>query len=354
MPGIPSAKKEFFAPLQGLRGIAVLYVLLSHLGNAGLFLLPVPHDAIGKVGVWIFFSLSAFLLTTHLVRYLSATSLNTLPVLQYAIHRVFRIYPMYFTVLILHVFINNFSLNEVTDHLLLLEGRRELWAIPVEFQYYFAIPVISILAVRLSRIWVYLLIAALLGASVSYGIYRPETVFSNGLNILPKLCPFLLGSFLALVLHHQTLSRLKASWGASTLILFLSVAGLSVATFFYQCRATSCITVSQLPWLSVLLGLSVAGLIYSVQQPNLISKALSMKPLVYVGEISFSVYLLHLPIIRLVMTYTDFPSFVAAWTALILSIVIASITYRLIERQGMIAGKVISQRIIGQNFIKAA
>ena len=48
MPGIPSAKKEFFAPLQGLRGIAVLYVLLSHLGNAGLFLLPVPHDAIGK------------------------------------------------------------------------------------------------------------------------------------------------------------------------------------------------------------------------------------------------------------------------------------------------------------------
>jgi len=50
--------REFFPALHGLRGIAVLFVVFSHLGGLGLFLFPIPHDGIGKVGVWIFFVLS--------------------------------------------------------------------------------------------------------------------------------------------------------------------------------------------------------------------------------------------------------------------------------------------------------
>jgi hypothetical protein len=85
-----STNKKFFAPLHGLRGIACLYVAVAHLGQYGLFLLPLPHDGIGKVGVWIFFSLSSFLLTTHLCRDLETTSSKVFSLLQYAVHRIFR------------------------------------------------------------------------------------------------------------------------------------------------------------------------------------------------------------------------------------------------------------------------
>ena len=117
-----STDKGFFAPLNGLRGIAVLYVVISHLGNGGLFLLPIPHDAIGKVGVWIFFALSAFLLTTHLCRDLDATSSRVSSLLQYIVHRVFRIYPLYIFVLIGHMIIGDISKVDLLKRLLLIQG----------------------------------------------------------------------------------------------------------------------------------------------------------------------------------------------------------------------------------------
>jgi hypothetical protein len=57
-----------FGSLDGLRGIAVLFVVLSHLSNAGFNLTPVLNFAgSGKYGVFLFFVLSAFLLTFPLI-----------------------------------------------------------------------------------------------------------------------------------------------------------------------------------------------------------------------------------------------------------------------------------------------
>lgn len=66
---------ELVKSLQGLRGLAVLYVLASHIGNYNLKLLPIPLNATGKVGVWIFFGLSAYLLTVKLIWQLSCQPL---------------------------------------------------------------------------------------------------------------------------------------------------------------------------------------------------------------------------------------------------------------------------------------
>jgi len=226
-----------------------------------------------------------------------------------------------------------------------MEGWRELWAIPVEFQYYFAIPLIAIISVRMHRRWIYLLISATLVASIIYGVSDPETVFSNGLNIFPKAGPFLMGTTLALLVHHQYLHIHKSSRFMSGMVILVSLSGLTFATVLYQCRGSACIPLDQLPWLSILIGLSVTGLMFSALRANWVSKTLSLKPLVYLGEISFSLYLLHLPVILLVLNYIDLHPAITAWIAFLLSITLASATYWLIERPGMKMGRVLSQRI---------
>ena len=54
---------KHFAALDGLRGIAVLMVVLSHLSLLQLNPFPVDFAGTGKCGVYLFFVLSAFLLT---------------------------------------------------------------------------------------------------------------------------------------------------------------------------------------------------------------------------------------------------------------------------------------------------
>lgn len=342
--------KGFFAPLHGLRGIAVLYVVISHLGNGGLFLLPIPHNAIGKVGVWIFFSLSAFLLTTHLCRDLETTSSRVFPLLQYIVHRAFRIYPLYIFVLIGHVILGDISKMEFLKHLLLVQGWGELWAIPVEFQYYFVIPFIAISSLYLPRRYVSVLLMVILTAVLLYGLKQPASVFSNELNAFPRLAPFLLGSMLALLLYKK--APLESRY-VSLLIPLVSLVGLLVTTVLYRCLATGCLSNLFAPWLSIAIGASVAGLIYTALKPNVIGSLLGARPLVFLGEISFSLYLLHMFVIHLVQKVSDLPAGIEAWFSLGLSVLCASVSYWAIERPGIRMGKIVGQKLRGLPFIGA-
>lgn len=337
-------------PLHGLRGIAVLYVVISHLGNGGLFLLPIPHNAIGKVGVWIFFSLSAFLLTTHLCRDFETTSSRVFSLLQYLVHRAFRIYPLYILVLIGHMILGDISKTEFLKHLLLVQGWGELWAIPVEFQYYFVIPFIAISSLYLPRRRVSLLLMVILAAVLFYGLKQPASVFSNELNAFPKLAPFLLGSMLALLLYKKAPPESRC---LSLLIPLVSLVGLLVTTVLYRCLANGYLSNLFAPWLSIAIGGSVVGLIYTALQPNVIGSLLGARPLVFLGEISFSVYLLHMFVIHLVQKVSDLPAGIEAWFSLGLSVLCASVSYWAIERPGIRMGKIIGQRLRGLPFVGA-
>lgn len=339
---IPS--REFFAPLHGLRGIAVLYVVISHLGNSGLFLIPITHNAIGKVGVWIFFSLSAFLLTTHLCRSLANAENKLYALLQYALNRVFRIFPLYIIILIIHSTLGSMSVEAFYKHLLLIEGSGELWAIPVEFQYYLVIPLIAIGSVYLEKKRIlYVVLAMGIFASLYDGITNPTSVFSNNLTIIPKLLPFFLGSVVALL----PLKILPLAKNQSQKILFASIyfAAIISVTILYRCLSKDCVPNSSAPWISLAIGVIISGLIYTALQPNVISTFLSFKILVFIGEISFSLYLLHMLVITFVMRHSHFSSTTEAWLSLLLSITLSIFTYYFIERPGILAGKKIGLKL---------
>src|SRR5690348_11870329 len=99
--GAPTAGGHLDA-LDGLRGIAVLIVIASHLSNAGMGLLPVSMGGTGKSGVYLFYVLSAFLLVRlMLLRGARDGYGNRRMWADYALRRVLRIWPLFLVVLLL-------------------------------------------------------------------------------------------------------------------------------------------------------------------------------------------------------------------------------------------------------------
>ena len=145
------------AALDGLRGVAVLMVVFSHMSSSGVNIHPALNFAgAGKFGVFLFFVLSAFLLThQHLVAP-PAEGREARYWTGYTIRRVLRIYPLFSIALVfgtLNAFVGMalFGPREVSivRHLALLVGFKIFWAIPVEMKFYLFLPFVLIIFDRL-------------------------------------------------------------------------------------------------------------------------------------------------------------------------------------------------------------
>lgn len=90
--------------------------------------------------------------------------------------------------------------------------------------------------------------------------------------------------------------------------------------------------------ISFSIAVSVVGLVWlSLYPASLAAACLSFKPLAFLGQASFGIYLLHLLVINLVKHVCASP-YLAAWSALGLSILVGAMTYRLIEVPGIKLG----------------
>lgn len=104
-----SSNKLFFPNLNGLRFVAALLVIISHFYDSRLKfnLSHIDGDAIfygfGELGVTIFFVLSGFLITTLLLH--EKKSNGTISLKNFYARRIFRIWPLYFLIVILCFFV---------------------------------------------------------------------------------------------------------------------------------------------------------------------------------------------------------------------------------------------------------
>src|SRR3954447_15197358 len=132
-PERPVDPARRLAALDGLRGLAVLLVLLDHASDAELRIFPAADmNRAGKYGVYLFFVLSAFLLTHLSLRRPAAELLRARTWLNYAVRRFLRIFPLYAIVLVTLVVLHKLKVHDVLTHLLLEDGKRQFWSIPVE------------------------------------------------------------------------------------------------------------------------------------------------------------------------------------------------------------------------------
>ena len=124
-------QKIYFPNLNGLRFIAAFLVIIHHIeqlkwiSKLDSYLYVVPFvKVIGKLGVVLFFVLSGFLITYLLLA--EEKTFDDISIKKFYMRRILRIWPLYFFIIILAIFIlpyiklftlNGFGINEVHSDL---------------------------------------------------------------------------------------------------------------------------------------------------------------------------------------------------------------------------------------------
>lgn len=337
-------RKDVIPTLNGLRGIAVLLVLFSHLPQESKVLEAINYIfQPGYLGIDLFFVLSGFLIT----RILLFERINENPLRNFFIRRFLRIFPIYYLTLFLILvfapeeslawcffYISNFyfafyNLGSPLEH---------TWSLAVEEQFYLIWPLLIffialqkvrnlILYVILPSIVIMAVIATYYGAMSDYRADR----------ILFRFTIFRVLSLGAgaLIAFYEPQIRSYADGVKKVLIVCILTALLilPLATFVDD------------PWVQLikLIGFCafsvfvVISCILANEFYPYIKQMLCLKPLIYFGKISYGLYLYHLPIFYFLGLYGGYrpenpPSLLVIATALALSIAAAAISYQIIEK----------------------
>jgi peptidoglycan/LPS O-acetylase OafA/YrhL len=307
------------ASLDGLRGIAASAVVYAHVE----FFYPSSNPWIkldtGDEAVAIFFSLSGFLMALlYGHRPMNAAD--------YLVHRFARIYPVYLvsvlSVVALTAVYGSGYIYPIEDfeqflrHVLLIGSTGVFWSIPPEIQFYLFFLLIWLWFIDPRRYQVVAVAtAALLIVTAYFGFPGP------GILLTSKLPYFLFG---ALAGRLFSLQKSHPDGLAS------GIAALGLLVFFLLARGFWPIETS---FWGIGSALTATVIVYLTACSNWLSAAvLGSKPLTFLGRISFSLYLFHLPVIFLGMKLF---SFLPVEAALILSIgiayLVAWLSYMLIE-----------------------
>ncbi|GAA5102815.1 acyltransferase family protein [Nocardia iowensis] len=253
-PATESACSRGFLPaLEGMRGMAALGVLLTHVafqtGAAGT---PVLGRVWGRfdMAVAVFFALSGFLLwRPHAA---AARGVGSAPSLGYYLrHRAARILPAYWVVVCavlvllpsaagtasVRVWVSNLALLQVFVPLTLTDGLTQMWSLSVEVAFYLVLPLLAFAVVRLRGAAVCWRVPVLLGlAVVCLGwnfipVPTPDAIHSD--NWLPGYLPwFAMGMVLAeLSFGSEQLSNWRRLLGNQLLMW-------SIALIFFLVSAT--------------------------------------------------------------------------------------------------------------------
>lgn len=312
--------------LDGFRGFAVLTVLLAHSSHAGLHPFGLDFDHFGSVGVYLFFVLSAYLINRQMLDALERRSAHPRFWLRYALRRLLRIYPMYLLALLACLGLHRGGLeslipswSDLVNHLSLRDARGVFWTLPVEITYYLLSPVVVVLLWPIYRSRPWLAISVLFTAMVSLWFMR---FLHLPLPIALRFAPVLgFGTLLALL---QRRLRLPGGLGLALFALILttipSVSRQLYGTYpFYGYPYT------------LAYGLAWMLILYQALYHEVALSALGRwLPLRYLGALSFSIYLLHLPVLALCQHFLD-----SAWVVpgfWVGTLALSFATYTFVER----------------------
>lgn len=336
--------------IQALRAVAVVGVVIFHLWPEAL-----PG---GYVGVDIFFVISGFLITAHLVRELEAT--GRLRLGRFWARRARRLLPASLLVIALSavatllwapqlhwqqffrefagsaLYVENWLLAVDSVDYLAAENDsspvQHYWSLSAEEQFYLVWPLLILLAFVVGRVAkrsssraVIVVVAAVTVASLAFSIWFTSTDPAQAYFITPtRMWEFGIGGLLAVVAAERTIQNRRlaivASWSGLAAIVVTMVV-FSDATPFPSYTAL-------LPTLATALVI-VAGMPVGASAPSWL---MALRPMQWLGDVSYSLYLWHWPLIV-------FAPFVllgdAQWwhpfVLLLLSLVLAELTKRFVE-----------------------
>lgn len=339
----PRTRETQFDALDGLRGLAVMVVIASHLSLLG-WLPGLSLGGAGKSGVYLFFVLSAFLLTRLLIERAPAQFADAGLWAAYALRRVLRIWPLYLFVLLLSWALTRAGVEawpyrldsaDLLQHLALREGHSVLWSIPVEFKFYAWLPLVAfVLAWMVHRRWPPLLQLALASVALAacMAVWPPGDTGRNDVRLGPYLVLFLCGGFAA-ALDRQLIDRApgRNAWGVAGLVALAAVA-VTVPTAWAALTGDPLDRRVNHHWF-LFFGIAWSLVLLAVLHgPSWLRGIFASAPMRIVGVVSFSAYLWHMPVLdlSLALGVRDWPG-ATAWV-LVAILLVSMASFLLIER----------------------
>jgi peptidoglycan/LPS O-acetylase OafA/YrhL len=361
-----------FESLDGLRGAAALAVVIHHSANVYLdtetrnlgFLTPILRALarLGHPAVLLFFVLSGFVLYVSFLRGHDQSYRSFLS------RRVFRLYPALIVAVagaaLIHWFqspqncsrfdpwvascwCHDLTVGGTARIMSLLGLRAEdnlfnpvLWSLFIEMR--FSI-VFMLLAALCQRSWIVIFgvgVAAYLGGAyllAALGYHEPflmgDSLASTAGVTLFYLPSFILGMLVADLLHKRVGYQFwpRSNWVKTGIVASLVVLCLAVNS-------------------DILREFVFAAIIFCVCLGGWFDTLLRQRPFLFLGRASYSLYLIHLPIL-FAMTYWLQPKVGIAAAVLIapvLSLIAARAMYSLIEVPGINAGRRVAARFAGR------
>lgn len=334
--GRPGVSATYLGPLDGLRALAIAFVIVWHVcvrvfrltmtgpfdasDNAG-FLKWVPH---GEIGVSLFFFISGFIIVRPFMN--GSQGLSMVDIGRFYLRRVLRIAPPH-AVLVTLAFLVLAGVGYRPEHAVNFDAARQslgasyaaslvfmnglifhspprlnppTWSLEIEIQFYLVSPLIVVWFLAYQR-WVRGGILSILPALVAafcvvlivtvFGAYSPLRW-----TLISYLHLFLLG---VLVAYFETTGRLQGQARARRYdAVFLAGLGILMATGLFRDQVSfGAETVRIFGTM-----LAVGGMFYGAVRGRIMFAMLGSRWVTLLGAMSYSIYLTHVAVIQLTET----------------------------------------------------
>ena len=341
------------AQIDGLRGIAVLAVVLYHFAPA--------FAGGGFVGVDVFFVISGFLIGGILWR--EITTCGTINLGGFLLRRIRRLAPAYFTMAAISaavayvvllpfefrefgksliasvVYMSNIQLFREAGYFDIASEDKALlhtWSLSVEEQFYLALPILLLLLRRRRSLLVAVLTVIFTASLLACILVTPSLPTATFFLFPFRAWELILGVLLSIAWVERGLSGSYGAW-----VSWLGLGLLATAIAVTQPG-------DQFPgYMALLPTLGTALIIVNMHDRNTINTVLGSQPLVQVGLISYSLYLWHWPVLTFSSYYGDGHDG-AAETGLWLAVAfcLATLSWRFVERPVREARALPSPRLV--------
>lgn len=323
--------------IQGLRALAVLFVFIFHLNK--------DYLAGGFIGVDVFFVISGYLITGIILK---NKERNSFKFLDFYVSRIKRLIPVYvvflITVLIIcalfylppdmfnvrnsaiqsGLFISNQYYTRLDNYFGASSLENPLlhtWTLSIEMQFYLLLPLLLVFISNKLHTWFFGIITVLL---LSYSFIN-TFYFSNKdqmyFSLAARIPEFLIGSLF--MINEKNISQIfnKRYWN------FLALFSIIISAIYLSEK-------SSFPGLWVLLPCLGTGILL-INPSGSINQFLSKKFFFHIGELSYSIYLWHWPIMAIYRYYNDSPTFNLQEQILIIIItyILSFLSYKIIENK---------------------
>jgi peptidoglycan/LPS O-acetylase OafA/YrhL len=323
-----------------LRGFCIISVLVYHYWHRQL--------PAGFLGVSVFFTISGFVITSGLI-HISTTSDSPLNILEFFARRIRRLWPAASIVLTatllyslvsgwasrtmandgLAGFLQFYNWRVIATGTVYGQGLPSIfghfWSLSIEAQFYVLVPIIFLISRRRRSIQIGFFAAIFIVSTIFSTTSSSLTfVYSSSVTRVAEICSgcllaYALPGLKKRVARSSTNSVLSAFSIASFILLLVLMLRTSMQTSAYAHGGL------------VLVSMISIILIAGVSCANSAESLFSIRPLVWIGQISYSLYLVHFPV-RIILIWSGIWPSTQTWLAVVISVAISVLMFNYIEK----------------------